>query len=306
MAEKKYSHVVVVGIDGAGAFIKDADTPNFDRIFANGAVTYGALASNPSISAECWGSMLLGVGPEVHKLTNAVVSTTPYALDSAFPSLFRRIREVMPEAELGSYCDWNPITYGIVESNLGVSTATAKDDELTPMICDYIKEKKPAFLFIQMDSVDGAGHANGYGTPNHLKRIHEVDVLLNDVYTAVSDAGILEDTLFIAIADHGGTNPGTGKGSHGGWTDEEKYVTFAATGKGVLKGDIQDMNIRDLSAIVLYALGINAPEIDEAGWTAQLPIGIFDDPSIASYRDLSHLTGAEPRISKTPHTSELI
>jgi len=306
MAEKKFSHVIVVGIDGAGAFIKDADTPNFDRIFANGAVTYGALASNPSISAECWGSMLLGVGPEVHKLTNAVVSSTPYPVDSAFPSLFRRIREVMPEAELGSYCDWNPITHGIVENNLGVSTATARDNELTPMICDYIREKKPTFLFIQMDSVDGAGHANGYGTPNHLKRIHEVDVLVNDVYTAAADAGILEDTLFITIADHGGTNPGTGKGSHGGWTDEEKYVTFAAAGRGVNHVQIEEMNIRDLAAIVLYALGLSIPEIDEAGWTAQIPAGIFSDPSIPAYRDLSHLTGAAPRISKTPHTSELI
>ena len=60
---KKHSHIIVVGIDGAGSFIKDADTPNFDRIFANGAVTYNALSSNPAISAECWGSILLGVGP---------------------------------------------------------------------------------------------------------------------------------------------------------------------------------------------------------------------------------------------------
>ena len=131
---KLYEHVVVIGIDGAGAFIKDADTPDFDRIFANGAVTYTALASNPTISAECWGSMLLGVGPEVHGLNNGIVSTTPYPVDSPFPSLFRRIREKMPEAELGSYCDWNPITFGIVENNLGVSNATARDDELMPVI----------------------------------------------------------------------------------------------------------------------------------------------------------------------------
>ena len=98
------SHVVVVGIDGAGSFVKDASTPNFDRIFADGAVTYDALASNPTISAECWGSMLLGVGPEVHKLTNGIVSSVPYPTDSPFPSLFRPIREAMPDANPGSYC----------------------------------------------------------------------------------------------------------------------------------------------------------------------------------------------------------
>lgn len=298
---KRYNHVIVIGVDGAGAFVKQADTPCFDRIFAEGAVTYSALASNPTISAECWGSMLLGVGPEVHKLTNGIVSSTPYPVDSAFPSLFRRIREVMPDAELGSYCDWNPITFGIVENNQNVANATARDTDLMPMICDYIREKKPTFLFTQLDSVDGAGHGHGYGSEAHLRRIHEVDELMNDAYEAVKEAGILEDTLFIMIADHGGF--GTG---HGGWTDEEKYVTFAVSGKGVQKGAIEEMNIRDLSAIVLYALGIDAPAFDEQGWTAQVPAGIFADAVLPEYRDISHLTGAAPRRSKVAHTSELI
>lgn len=303
----KYAHVIVVGIDGAGSFIRDARTPNFDRIFADGAVTYKALASNPSISAECWGSMLLGVGPEVHKLTNEIVSSTPYPVDSRFPSLFRRIREVSPEAVLGSYCDWNPITYGIVENNIGVSHDTANDDALTPIICEYIRSKKPDFLFMQFDSVDGAGHKYGYGTAEHLRRIGEVDVLVNDIYSAAEDAEIIDDTLFMVIADHGGTNPGNGQGGgHGGWTDGEKYVTFAAKGKEVNKTEIGEMNIRDLAAIVLYALGIDIPDFDEAGWTSQIPDGIFADASIPAYRDVSHLTGAAPRISQVPHTSELV
>ena len=304
--QKKYSHVIVVGIDGAGAFVRKADTPCFDRIFAKGAVTYDALASDPTISAECWGSMLLGVGPEVHKLTNAIVDATPYPVDSAYPSLFRRIREVFPEAELGSYCDWNSITVGIVEGGIGVSHATARDDELTPVICDYIRQKKPDFLFVQLDSVDGAGHRNGYGTAAHLARIHEVDKMVGDIHAAAKEAGILEDTLFIVIADHGGTNPGDGTGSHGGWSDAEKYVTFAAAGKTVQHTAIDEMSIRDLAAIVLYAFGIDAPAFDEKGWTSQIPAGIFDDASIPDYRDISHLTGAAPRISKVPHTSELI
>lgn len=303
---RKYSHVIVVGIDGAGGFFRDADVPHFNAIFKNGAVTYNALSSRPSISAECWGSMLLGVGPEVHKLTNGILESTPYPIDSEFPSLFRRIREAYPDAELGSYCDWNPITHGIVENGIGVSHDTAGDTVLTPIICDYIREKKPAFLFIQFDSVDGAGHKYGYGTPEFYQRLHEVDKLINDVHKAAGDAGMLEDTLFIVIADHGGTNPETGGGSHGGWTDEEKYVTFAAAGKTVKNTVLNEMNIRDLAAIVLYSFGIEAPDFNENGWTSQIPEGLFDDENIQPYRDISHLTGAAPRISKVPHTSELI
>jgi hypothetical protein len=293
-----------VGIDGAGAFIKDADTPHFDRIFSAGAVTYSALSSRPSISAECWGSMLLGVGPEIHKLTNDIVSSTPYPTDSPFPSLFRRIREAYPQAVLGSYCDWNPITFGIVENNIGVSHATAHDTELTPVVCDCISENKPDFLFIHFDSIDGAGHGTGYGLPSFIERIHEVDKLIGDVYNTVRNTQMIKDTLFIVIADHGGTNDENNHGSHGGWTDEEKYVTFAATGKGINKTEIKEMNIRDLAATVLYALGIDAPEFDENGWTSQIPDGLFDDYS-GGYRNISHLTGAAPRISKVHHESEL-
>ncbi len=303
---KKYSHVVVLGIDGAGSFIKDAKMPNFERIFKKGAITYDALASNPSISAECWGSMLLGVGPEVHKLTNRIVSTEEYPDDSLFPSLFKRIRAAMPDAVLGSFCDWNPITAGIVERELGVSSATANDSELTPIICDYIRREKPNFLFIQFDSVDGVGHREGYQTDPFFARLSEVDGLVGDVHSAIEDAGMLDETLFVVITDHGGTNNDDGKGSHGGWTDEEKYVTLALAGNGVQRGRIAAANVRDLSAIVLYALGIDAPEFDESGWTSQVPQGVFDDPSLPAYRDLSHLTGAAPRVSLIPHTSELV
>lgn len=302
---RKYSHVIVIGVDGAGAWFKDADTPSFDSIFEKGAVTYSVLSSKPSISAECWGSMLIGVGPEVHKLTNRRVSVLPYPLWSKYPTVFRRIRRAYPEARLGSYCDWKPITRGIVERFMRVSNYSARDNELTPVICDYIKENKPDFLFVHFDSTDGAGHKNGYGTEAHLKAISIVDKLIGDVYSSIEKAGILEETLFMVIADHGGTNE-NGKGSHGGWSDEEKYVTFAAVGKGVNNCEIGNMNIRDLAAIVLYAFGIDRPDFDEKGWTSQVPEGIFDDENLPEYRDISHLTGAQPRISKTHHTSELL
>jgi hypothetical protein len=112
---------------------------------------------------------------------------------------------------------------------------------------------------------------------------------------------------FAVISDHGGTNPGDGSGGvHGGWSDPEKLTTFAAVGRGVKSGAVEEMNVRDLAAIVLYALGIEPPAFDERGWTAQIPGGIFEDAAIPAYRDISHLTGAAPRISKAPHTSQLV
>ncbi|MCR4593842.1 MAG: alkaline phosphatase [Clostridiales bacterium] len=304
--EKKYSNVIVIGVDGAGAFIEKADTPNFNRIFSDAAVTYSALSSFPTISAECWGSMFIGVGPKVHKLTNRRVSILPYPKHSKHPTVFRRIRTAYPDAEIGSFCNWNPINKGIVERNLNVTEDTGSDKELTPKICEYIKEKKPLFLFVHFDGADGAGHKNGYGTKAHLESIHEIDKYVDDIYTAAEDAGIADDTLFMLIADHGGTNPGDGKGgSHGGWTDAEKYVTFAAKGKGIKSGPLGYMNIRDLAAIIVYALGIELPAFHEKHWTSQIPEGLFEGGDIPAYRDISHLTRAKPRISDEQHKSRL-
>ena len=101
--DKTYKHVVVIGVDGAGAFFKEADTPNIDRIFANGAVTYKCLASNPTISAQCWGSLLHGVTPVYHGITNSIAENTAYPADSKFPSFFRVIRENDEKAVLASF-----------------------------------------------------------------------------------------------------------------------------------------------------------------------------------------------------------
>ena len=215
--------------------------------------------------------------------------------------MFRVIRENMPDAELASFCNWNSINIGIIENGLGVTKGSGNDEEITNQVCRYIEDHDPALLFIQLDEVDGAGHYHGYGKEGHLKQIEASDALIGRIWDAYSARGWIDDTLFIVTADHGGIGH-----SHGGWTDGEKYVTFAAAGKGVNHTLIKEMNIRDLAAVVLYALGVKAPEFEEVGWTAQIPEGIFTDDTLPIYQDISHLTGAAPRISKVPHTSELI
>ena len=239
-------------------------------------------------------------------LVNEIIMENTYDVNSPFPSVFKRIREVYPEAKLGSYCDWDPITTGIVEGNIGVSHDTARDVELTPVVCEYIKENKPDFLFIHFDSCDAAGHKNGYATPAFMEQIHKVDKLIGDIYSAIEEANMIEDTLLMLIADHGGANTEKGTGSHGGWTDGEKYVTFAAMGKGVNQTEIKTMNIRDLAAIVLYAMGIKSPDLDENGWTSQVPEDIFADADLPEYKDITLLKGAAPRISEAQHTSQLV
>ena len=199
-----YKRVVLIGVDGAGAFFRDTDTPCIDEIFENGAISYNVLTSNPTISAQCWGSMLHGVTPGAHRLTNAIVG------ERAYP-------ENNPNATLASFTNWNPINIGIIEDGLGVHKDSATDAPMTEKICDYVKKNDPTLLFVQFDEVDHAGHSAGYGTQTHLDQITATDELIGKIYDAYDEMDYLEDTLFIVTADHGGTGL-----SHGGLSDAEK------------------------------------------------------------------------------------
>ena len=263
-----YKHVVVIGVDGAGGYFRQAQTPCIDEIFENGATTYQMLTSNPTISAQCWGSMLHGVTPAFHGLTNAIVAAKAYPADSKFPSFFRIIREQNPDAVLASFCHWNPINVGIVEDGIGVyKVGDMGDAALTEQICSYLQKNTPDAMFVQFDEADGAGHSYGYNTAAQLDTISRIDGYIGRIYDAYAKKGILEETLFIVTADHGGN--GTG---HGGWTDTEKYVMFAAAGKTVVHGAIGEMEVRDVAAVVVHALGYTAPDT----WTAKVPDNLFE------------------------------
>lgn len=267
---QKYKYVVVIGIDGMGGFNRLTDTPCMDRIFESGAYTYNAMSMDPTISAENWGGMLIGCDPAVHRLTNGYISSHPYT-NKELPSLFSRIRKEMPDAYLASAVNWNPINIGIVEDGISVDKRTAGNDALVTEEAIECIAKKPVFLFVQLDEVDGAGHHFGYGTQGHLDKITEIDSLVGKMYDKYAEAGIIDETLFICIADHGGHGHG-----HGGWTDTEKYIFFGVSGRGVKTGRIEYAVTKDISASVLYALGIDIPAYTQGGYTSQVPAGIFD------------------------------
>ena len=263
----KFKHVALIGIDGAGDFFSKTETPNIDRICADGAVGHRILTSIPTISAECWGSMLIGVQPKVHELTNGTIGSVEYKHRDEHPTVFKVIRDAHPDAKLGSFSNWSPINTSIADSGIGIVKRSADDQTLLLQICDFINNEKPEFLFIQFDSIDGAGHTYGYNTERYLQELNVADGFVASIRKAVATSGIEDDTLVIATADHGGSGHG-----HGGPSDEEKYVFFAAVGKTVPKGKKIDVRVIDMPAIVTHALGVPA----DPNWDSTVPEGLFE------------------------------
>src|SRR5690349_19942358 len=64
-------HVIVIGVDGLSPDgIRKAETPNIDRMVANGAVKWNVRTVLTSASSQNWASMIMGAGPEQHGIIN--------------------------------------------------------------------------------------------------------------------------------------------------------------------------------------------------------------------------------------------
>ena len=277
-----YDRVFIIGVDGAGRFFKDVNTPNFDRIFADGAVDYTARTEMVTVSAQNWGSILSGVSYLRHGLTNDKAGETQRDSSTKYPTIFTYARRAFPEAELASIVHWDPINYGIIETDIGVNKMSpGNDEDVTNAICDYFDAgNAPTLFYCHFDDVDHAGHEHGSKSQEYISAIEAADARLGRVYDAIERNGLMENGLFIVVSDHGHLVVG----GHFGLTARETNTTVAVKGKTVVAGGVMDDDTRnrDVSAIALYALGIERP----AHMSSRVPANLFENTE-GEQRDIS-------------------
>lgn len=268
-----YKRVVFIGIDGAGDGVKDpqANAKNIKKLISEGAGTYEAKAMLPTISAENWGSMFHGVDPSKHKLTNDIVSSTPYAEVNDYPSFMKLLKQERPKTQIASFATWSPINKGIIEDSSGAYKVNGGNDATTTQkAVDYIKSEglNTRSIFVHLDEVDGAGHNHGYFSDKFYEQLQKADQNVGQIIKALEDAGLMKDTLIIVTTDHGGS----GKG-HGGNTTEEQTIFWAAKGNSIKPGTVLSSDVKniDTAAVIAHALRLDIPN----NWDAKIPSGLF-------------------------------
>ncbi len=282
---KKYSRVVIFGVDGAGDYFRCCDVPNFKRLYENGATSFVSLSQFPTISAQNWCSVLHGLKFQTHRVTNESAASQNFTR-TQYPSVFKVCADRHPDWKFASFVNWYPINKGIVEnmSNLrklnGREMYTgddSNDDIIDGIVCDetvaYVRDKAhdPKILYLHFDGPDEAGHAYGYGTPEYKKAVEKSDEYIGKIYDAYVNNGWGDDTLFITVSDHGHKLTR----GHGGWNIHERQVTIAVSGGlgNVKKGSFGVASTLDVASIVLYALGEKQPDVYES----VVPDGVFSD-----------------------------
>lgn len=258
-------HVIIIGIDGMSPDgIKNADTPNMDKLMENGAFTLHARNVLPTSSSPNWASMIMGAGPEQHGITSNEWQLDNHELppvvrteEGIFPNIFRLIKQNDPKAKNGAIYQWADFGRLFEKSAVDKDLTFTNENKTADEAVNYILEEQPKLLFVHIDHVDGAGHKFGHGSERYYGGVAKADQLIGKIVGSVEQAGIKKKTLIIVSADHGGK--GTG---HGGESLVEVEIPVLLSGPEVKEGfEITDaVNIYDIASTVAYVFGYEQPQ----------------------------------------------
>jgi predicted AlkP superfamily pyrophosphatase or phosphodiesterase len=263
-AQSMAKHFIVIGIDGMSPDgIRQANTPEIDKLIRDGASTMYARAVLSTSSSQNWASMVMGAGPEQHGITSngwerneAPFPPVVAGPEGIFPTIFCELRKQNPDAEIGIIYDWDGFGRLCEKTCINYVVDADGEDKTTTIAEAYIKKSKPNYLFIHIDNVDDAGHGSGHGSKAYYKAVEKADSLIGRIIQALADAKILEESVILVTADHGGKGHG-----HGGESLEELEIPFILYGKNVKKGkEIKHPVYQyDNAATAVFVLGITPP-----------------------------------------------
>ena len=274
-------HVILIGFDGlsANSLKNGVAMPNYRAMMKKGSHTLKTRSVLPSSSAANWASIFMGASPELHGF-NTWGSKEPdfdsreLTENNLFPDIFYLIRQIIPKAEMGHIYEWGGMYYLADNKSIdnvqqaGLSEINIKN-AVAPAV-DYITSEKPNFCAIIFAEPDGAGHSEGWESDAYNKKLNHLDNSLQAIVDAVEDAGMMDETVFVLVSDHGGK--GTG---HGGPTLDEMEIPLVFYGKGI-KSDFEipeSTMVYDIAATIGYMFGVDQPQV----WIGRPIMSIFSE-----------------------------
>jgi predicted AlkP superfamily pyrophosphatase or phosphodiesterase len=260
LSSQKIERVLFIGLDGAGSFHKQINSPNINGLLQSGVYCDYGSAMDPTMSGENWGSMIHGVIPSKHGLNNNIASSKPYPEDSAYPSVFKIIHQNDQDAKMASFALWPAINNGIIELSVPVHRVTkASDDVIIGDMLNYLRTdgKESKLLFYYFGDIDNTGHSSSWLSTKYRQRYIKTDGYIKQILETLDELKLRESTLIVITADHGGILFG-----HGGKTKSERNILFGISGPNIPKKKLPDHSVKnmDTAAIILKSLNITLPE----------------------------------------------
>jgi len=257
-------NVILIGLDGMGAYgFQEAVTPYMNEMAKDGALSIKARSVLVSDSSPNWTSMLTGAIPIQHGVTSNDWSPDNYNVEPSlknkiglFPSIFDDIKTQKPDYKVYAFRQGQGLGKMFDPS---VPDKVINNRDGKQLINDAIETfitDKPEFLFISINETDHVGHVSGHKSQEFFNSITKYDSLIGKFVERLKEEMMLDNTIMIITADHGGIGLG-----HGGETPDEMEIPILLYGGSVTKGKIiEGVNIiSDVASTVAGLLGVSMP-----------------------------------------------
>ncbi len=258
-------HVILIGLDGVSSFgFQKAATPRMNEMAQNGALSINARCILESSSSQNWMTMLSGAIPNQHGITSNGWEPDKHQIEPIlknkagfFPSVFDLIKSQKPEDKVYLFYEWGGLGRMF---DLTVPDKVERIENGVQLLnkgIDSFFADKPEFLFVAVDEPDHVGHAAGHESQEYFDCITKYDSIIGSLVDRLKSQNMLDETVLIVTADHGGIHKG-----HGGETPNELEIPILLYGGNVTKGKLieQSNMIADIASTVAGLLGVSMPD----------------------------------------------
>lgn len=291
LASQPTPKVLLIGIDGVRPdVLAEVPTPNIDALATSGWYTAEARTTTPSVSGPSWSSMLTGVWPEKHGVTNNEFTGRDY---DTWPGFLTRAERERPEMVTFAAVDWlplaelpegDPVLSAAIDQRVtvdGYDLGWAQaDGEVASRAALHLDEADPDAMFVYLGNPDETSHRHGSIGTEYRDAIALADRHVGMLIDAVRVRRHANDENWLVLigTDHGRREDG----GHGGDSPEEMTIFILASGVGGGEGGGAGgsptanwpvpgpADIVDIAATALAHLGF---EIDPAWGLDGRPLG---------------------------------
>jgi predicted AlkP superfamily pyrophosphatase or phosphodiesterase len=215
--------------------------PNLTRMKLGGAYADGVEGVYPSVTYPAHTTLITGVRPAAHGIVQNRIfeaPTAPQTLEwywfaealkaETLWSIAKKAKLVTANVgwpvTVGAEIDYNVpeikdpkenpptpkrtlqySTPGLIAKAIGLGTSgdTTTDGRRTAISEYIINTYKPDLMLIHLLALDDAHHKNGPRTPLALETAERMDAYVGRIIEATRNAGILDQTTFFLVSDHG-------------------------------------------------------------------------------------------------------
>ena len=250
----KAQRVLIISIDGLRPDgLLQSNIPRISALINGGAASFTAQTVFPSVTLPAHASMLSGrcvskhginwddYEPDKGYLQGATVFSVAH--DAGMRTVMVVGKEKLKTiARPGTVDAFQLITSG-------------NDEDIAQAA---LQEAARGFgvLFVHLTYPDSFGHADGWMSATYLSVIGHEDTVVGTLLDGLQSQNLMEGTLIILTADHGGHDQ-----SHGSLMPEDMTIPWIIYGPGVVSGPPLTIPIltTDTAATGVWALGLTIP-----------------------------------------------